>query len=72
MGYLSVKQIAGKWNISTRWINDLCKERRIPGAMKIDSYWAMSEKAEKPQDARIKTGKYIRDITLVSERKFER
>ena len=40
MGYLSIKQTSEKWNLSARWINDLCIEGRIPGAIKIGSYWA--------------------------------
>ena len=60
MGYLSIRQTAEKWNISARWINDLCKDGRIPGAMKIGSYWAIPEDAEKPKDARIKSGRYIK------------
>lgn len=65
MGYLSIKQTAEKWNLSARWINDLCKEGRIPGAMKIGFYWAIPEDAEKPRDARVKTGKYIKDESIV-------
>ncbi len=59
MGYLSISQTAKKWNISTRWINDLCKDGRIPGATKIGSYWAIPDDAVKPKDARVKSGKYI-------------
>ncbi|WP_279138321.1 DNA-binding protein [Faecalicoccus pleomorphus] len=60
MGYLSIRQTSEKWNLSARWINDLCIEGRIPCAMKIGSYWAIPEEAEKPKDARIRSGKYIK------------
>lgn len=60
MGYLSIRETSKKWNISGRWINDLCTEGRIPGATKIGSYWAIPEDAEKPKDGRIKTGRYIK------------
>ena len=60
MGYLSIRQTAKKWSLSPRWINDLCAGGRIPGAMKIGSYWAISEDAIKPTDARIKSGKYVK------------
>lgn len=60
MGYLSIRQTAEKWNISARWINDLCVNGRIPGAMKIGSYWAIPDDAIKPIDARIKSGRYIK------------
>ena len=45
--------------LSTRRINVLCSEGRIPGATKIGSYWAIPAEAEKPKDARIKSGKYV-------------
>ncbi len=60
MEYLSVAQTAEKWGISTRRIQILCRENRIPGAMRIGSVWAIPETAEKPQDARIKSGRYIK------------
>ena len=37
----------------------------IPGATKIGSYWAIPDDAEKPRDARIKTGKYIKDDSTI-------
>lgn len=56
MKYLSIRQTAEKWEISIR---------RIHGAVKIGSYWAIPEDAEKPTDLRIKSGKYIKkDIGL--------
>ena len=64
MGYLSIKQTSEKWSLSVRWINNLCKEGRIPGAVKIGSYWAIPEDAEKPKDARIRSGRYIKDQNI--------
>ena len=61
MGDLSIRQTSEKWNLSPRWINDLCSDGRIPGAMKIGSYWAIPEDAERPKDARVKSGRYIKD-----------
>ena len=58
--YLSIRQTAQKWNLSTRWINDLCANGRIPGALKIGSYWAIPADAEKPKDARIRSGRYVK------------
>lgn len=60
MNYLSVSQTAEKWCISTRRIQILCGEGRIPGAMRIGAFWAISDDAAKPTDARIKNGKYIK------------
>lgn len=61
MGYLSITQIAKKWGISGRRVQLLCVQGRIPGATKIGSYWAVPEETEKPKDARIKSGKYIKE-----------
>ena len=59
MEYLSIKQVSEKWGLSTRRINVLCSEGRIPGATKIGSFWAIPAEAKKPKDARIKSGKYV-------------
>ena len=37
MEYLSVRQIAEKWEISRRRVQTLCTEGRIPGAMRVGS-----------------------------------
>ena len=60
MNYLSVSQTAEKWGISTRRIQILCGEGRIPGAMRIGAFWAIPAAAAKPTDARIKNGKYVK------------
>lgn len=60
MKYLSISQVAEKWRLSTRRINVLCSEGRIFGATKIGSYWAIPADAEKPADARIKSGRYVK------------
>lgn len=61
MEYLSIRQTAEKWGISGRRIQRLCAEGRIPGAIKIGSYWAVPADAKKPKDGRIKSGKYIKE-----------
>lgn len=61
MEYLSISQTAEKWGISKRRIQVLCSQDRIPGAMKIGSYWAIPDDAVKPKDERVKTGKYIKE-----------
>lgn len=35
------------------------QKKRIPEATKIGSYWAIPENVKKPEDNRIKSGKYI-------------
>ena len=60
MKYLSAKEAAEKWGISGRRIQRLCTEGRIPGAYKMGAYWAVPADAEKPEDQRIKSGRYIK------------
>ena len=60
MKYISIKETSEKWGISTRRIQILCKQDRIPGAFHVGNSWAIPENAEKPKDQRIKSGKYIK------------
>lgn len=60
MEYLSIKQTAEKWNLSTRRINVLCSEGRIPRTTKIGSYGVIPIDAEKPKDERIKSGRHLK------------
>ena len=56
--YMSISEAAAKWNISNRRIQVLCVQNRIPGACRIGNMWAIPKEAEKPMDARIRSGKY--------------
>ena len=59
MNYISAKETATKWDISQRRVATLCSEGRIPGARKFGNAWMIPADAEKPSDARIKSGNYI-------------
>ena len=61
MKYLSTFEAAEKWGISHRRVNVLCNEGR--GAQRAGSRWIIPENAEKPSDARIRSGKYIKKPT---------
>ena len=61
MEFLSTKQMAEKWNISSRRIQILCNEGRVDGAMKVGYTWVIPADAEKPVDERIKSGRYIKE-----------
>ena len=60
MEYLSIREMAEKWGISTRRLQVICREGRIPGAFIIGNSWAIPANAMKPKDKRIKSGKYIK------------
>ena len=62
MEYLSTTQASEKWGISSRRIQILCSEGRVPGVMRVGNIWAVPSDAEKPMDARIKSGKYIKEV----------
>ena len=69
MTLLSVAQTAKRWGISTRKIQILCSEGRIPSAMRIGHAWVIPDHAVKPQDARIKSGKYMKTAKEEKETK---
>lgn len=60
MKYVSTTEISKKWNISARRIGTLCAEGRIPNVQRAGNMWLIPEDAEKPADARVKSGKYIK------------
>ena len=58
MDIMTLKEASMKWNISVRRIAVLCKEGRIIGAEKIVGIWLIPKNSKKPEDARVKSGKY--------------
>lgn len=48
MEYLTVKEIANKWNISDRSVRNYCAIGRIPGAYLKGKVWLIPEDAKKP------------------------
>lgn len=49
MNYLSVFEIAKKWNISARSVRNYCADGRIDGALITGKTWNIPENAEKPE-----------------------
>ena len=43
MEYLSISQTAKKWGLSKRRVQVLCSENRIPGVMRVGSYWTIPD-----------------------------
>lgn len=52
------KQMADKWGISERTVNDLCKKGKIAGAVKNGRKWQIPDDAARPSDGRVASGKY--------------
>ncbi|MCR5295223.1 MAG: ATP-binding protein [Lachnospiraceae bacterium] len=55
--YIGVKELAEKWGITTRRINQLCAENYFPGAYKKGKLWMVPSDAEKPAVLREKKAK---------------
>lgn len=49
MRYLSVAEIAKKWNISERSVRNYCAQERVNGAFLDGKTWKIPENAEKPE-----------------------
>ena len=67
MDYMPIREAAEKWGVSGRWVQMLCINGRIDGVERKGNMWVIPKTAEKPKDARIKSGKYIKP-----ERKLQR
>ncbi len=61
MEYLTSVEMSEKWNITSRRISVLCSQGRIEGVIKKGKTWLIPSDAEKPADARIKSGKYMKN-----------
>lgn len=59
MEYMTIKEACQKWDLSVRRIQTLCKEEKIEGVEKFGNAWAIPVDTTRPQDSRLKTGKYI-------------
>ena len=60
MNIMSSADAAKKWNISRRRVEVLCAQGRIEGVRRMGGMWLIPEDAERPADARVKSGKYIK------------
>ncbi|WP_019227165.1 helix-turn-helix domain-containing protein [Sedimentibacter sp. B4] len=58
MDFITIKDAADSWGVSPRRVQLLCANKRIDGAVKFGRDWAIPKDAEKPTDARIKSGNY--------------
>ncbi len=70
MNYISVKQAADKWNMSSRRVQVLCNQNRISGAQRVGNIWTIPENAVKPEDARKKSNdeKSLKNQSIKIER----
>ena len=60
MQYISVREAANKWGITSRMVNYYCAAGRVKGAQKLGNMWVVPKDAKKTADGRRKqTGKPI-------------
>lgn len=69
MQYLSVSEIAKKWNISNRSVRNYCAQGRVSGAMMNGKTWMIPENAKKPQRSNISKEKVITLLDILKEQK---
>jgi DNA-binding transcriptional regulator LsrR (DeoR family) len=52
--FVTVSHIAEKWGVTERYVQILCKQGRVDGAVKFGNSWAIPDNAEKPK--KLKSG----------------
>ena len=57
MEYMTAKEAAELWGITTRRVQALLEDNRIPSAKRLGSVWAIPQGTPKPIDGRTKTAK---------------
>ena len=69
MRYLSVYEIAKKWNVSERSVRNYCAHGRVPGAFLTGKTWNIPENAEKPERSNKKQERPITLLDILREQK---
>ena len=60
MDYMTIREAAEKWNLGIRRVQFMCESGRLDGVKRFGHAWAIPADMEKPADARVKHGKYIK------------
>ena len=69
MRYLSVTEIARKWDVSERSVRNYCAQGRVPGAFLTGKTWNIPENAEKPERSNKKKEQPITLLDILQEQK---
>jgi len=69
MRYLSVIEIAKKWNVSERSVRNYCAHGRVNGAFLTGKTWNIPENAEKPERSNKKKEQPITLLDILQEQK---
>lgn len=69
MRYLSVTEIAKKWNISERSVRNYCAHGRVQGAFLTGKTWNIPENVEKPERSNKKKGHTLTLLDILRDQK---
>lgn len=69
MGYLSVAQIAEKWDMSERSVRNYCAKGRVNGAFLTGKTWNIPEGAKKPERSNKKKEQPYTLLDILKEQK---
>lgn len=69
MRYLSVAEMAKKWNVSERSVRNYCAHGRVLGAFLTGKVWNIPENAEKPERANKKKKKTTTLLDILQDEK---
>ena len=69
MKYLSVSEMAKKWNLTDRSVRKYCADGKIPGAFLTGKTWNIPEDSEKPERAKRKSTKPQTLLNILKEQK---
>ena len=69
MRYLSVTEIAKRWNVSERSVRNYCAHGRVNGAFLTGKTWNIPENAEKPERSNKKKEQPITLLDILQEQK---
>ena len=69
MQYLSVMEIAEKWNVSERSVRNYCAKGRVPGAFLTGKTWNIPENAGKPERSNKKKEQPVVLLDILREEK---
>src|SRR5574344_1036842 len=69
MRYLSVTEIAKKWNVSERSVRNYCAHGRVTGAFLTGKTWNIPENAEKPERSNKKKEQPVTLLDILQEQK---
>ena len=69
MRYLSVTEMAKKWDVSERSVRNYCAQGRVNGAFLTGKTWNIPENAEKPERSNKKKEQPIILLDILQEQK---